>query len=178
MTLYPAGQEPDYWDPDPSVPGYRFALGRVSGSSPDAPPLIAVCMNPSHAREDRSDKTVNRLIEASEDHKYSGWIMLNLYPERSPKPSELGQFDATLSAENKEAIAKVLSLFNAMEVLGAWGDLQTETLRAAKRDLLPHLALLGVQVFTLDSLTTKGNPRHPSPRGSYLPMLGPKVYVS
>lgn len=104
--------------------------------------------------------------------------MLNLYPERSPKPSALGPFDATLSAANKEAIARVLSRFKATEVLGAWGDLKNDTLRAAKRDLLPHLALLGARVFTLDSLTTNGNPRHPSPQGSYLPMLGPKVYLS
>lgn len=135
-------------------------------------------MNPSHAREDQSDKTINRLIRASEQNGYAGWIMLNLYPARSPKPSELKSFDPALSAVNKEAITRVLARFKEAEVLGAWGNLTKETLRLTKLDLLPMIALLGVRVFTLDPLTARDNPRHPSPRGSYLPMLGPKVYLT
>lgn len=135
-------------------------------------------MNPSHAREDQSDKTINRLIQASEELGYAGWIMLNLYPERSPKPSALAPFDLALSAANRDAIARVLARYGATEVLGAWGNLTNSTLRQAKLDLLPMLAGLGVRMFTLDPLTAAGNPRHPSPQGGFLPMLGPKVYLT
>lgn len=177
VIAYPAGSEPDFWDPKPEQSGYRFALGNIAHATAASPPLIAICMNPSHARAKQSDGTVNRLILASEDNGYPGWVMLNLYPERSPKPSGLAPFDAALSAANKAAITQVLTRFRATEVLGAWGNHPIGTLRQARDDVLPMLATLGVRVFTLDSLTGKGNPRHPNPQGSYLPMLGPKVYL-
>lgn len=178
MIAYPINQEPDLWDPNPSQPAYRFALGNVGRATSKTPPLISMCMNPSHAREDQSDKTINRLILASEVMGYAGWIMLNLYPERSPNPRALSPFDPSLSAENLAAIARVLARFRTTEVLGAWGNLPHATLRRARLDVLPMLARLGVGVFTLDPLTRVGNPRHPSPQGSVLPMVGPKVYLS
>ena len=76
------------------------------------------------------------------------------------------------------AIARVLARYEATEVLGAWGNLTNATLRRARLDLMTMLAGLGVRVFTLDPLTKEGNPRHPSPQGGYLPMLGPKVYLT
>ena len=100
MIEYPTGHEPDFWEPDPGVQSHRFALGSTSGSSAGGPPLIAIGMNPSHAAEAQADKTVKRLIEASVHHGYAGWVILNLYPERSPKPSRLSAFDASLSAMN------------------------------------------------------------------------------
>ena len=178
VIAYPTGQEPDLWDPNPGQSGYRFALGNAALATSKNPPLIAICMNPSHAREDQSDKTINRLIQASEELGYAGWIMLNLYPERSPKPSTLSAFDPALSAANKFAITQVLARFETTEVLGAWGNLTHATLRQAKLDVLPILAGLGVRVFTFDPPTKEGNPRHPSPQGRYLPMHGPKVYLA
>lgn len=178
MIPYPAGHEPDLCDPDPGQSSHRFALGNTARATLANPPLIAICMNPSHAREGQSDKTINRLIRASEELGYGGWIVLNLYPERSPKPSSLAPFNLALSTANRDAIARVLARYRATEVLGAWGTLTNPTLRKAKLDLLPMLAALGVRVFTLDPLTDRGNPRHPSPQGGFLPMFGPKVYLT
>lgn len=177
MIAYPPGHEPDHWSPNPGQLSHRFALGSTAGATSTNPPLIAICMNPSNAREDQSDATINRLIRASKDHGYAGWIMLNLYPERSPKPSELKKFDPVLSAANTAAIAQVLARYEATEVLGAWGNLTHLTLRRAKLDVLSTLAKLGTRVFTFDPLTNDNNPRHPNPRGPALPMLGPKVYL-
>lgn len=178
MIRYPTGQEPDFWDPVPEQNDFRFALGRTAGSSIASPPLVAICMNPSHAKKMEADKTVRRLIEASQQHRYAGWVMLNLYPERSPKPRNLSDFDPGLSAENCAAIERVLAKHGATEVLGGWGNLPHPTLRRAKLDVLALLARLGVRVFTFDSLTDPGNPRHPSPPGRPLPMLGPKAYLT
>lgn len=178
MIAYPTGHEPDFWDPVPEENDFRFALGRTAGSSTASPPLIAICMNPSHARRREADKTVRRLIEASQHHRYAGWVMLNLYPERSPKPSDLTDFDAGLSAENCAAIERVLAKHGATEVLGGWGNAPHPTLRRARLDVLTLLGRLRVRVFTFDSLTKPGNPRHPSPPGNPLPMLGPKVYLT
>ena len=175
---YPAGQEPDFWEPNPEIRSHRFALGNVAGVATGTQPLIVIGMNPSHAQKSQSDRTVNRVIEASERHGYTGWIMLNLYPERSPKPSKLLPFDPTLSALNCAAIDQVLQRHGASEVLGAWGNAPHSTLKRAKLDLDAMLAQIHVRVFTWDRTTKSGNPRHPSPPGRPLPMLGPKVYLT
>lgn len=178
MIKYPAGHEPDYWEPSPGVPSHRFTLGRTGTSSAGAPPLIAVGMNPSHAQETQADRTVNRVIEASTQHGYAGWIMLNLYAERSPKPRGLSAYDAALSAQNCAAIEQVLLRYGTTEVFGAWGNMPHPTLRRANLDVLALLDRMNVRVFTWDPLTKLGNPRHPSPPGRPLPMLGPKRYLN
>lgn len=178
MIKYLPGHEPDLWEPDPAASSHRFALGSVSRASAGAPPLIAICMNPSHASATQADRTVNRLIEASVRHGYAGWIMLNLYPERSPKPCGLSVYDAGLSALNCAVIEQVLLRHGATEVLGGWGNMPHRTLKLAKLDVQSMLDRMGVRVFTWDPLTKQGNPRHPSPPGQPLLMLGPKVYMS
>jgi hypothetical protein len=135
-------------------------------------------MNPSYADDQITDRTVNRIIRASIDHGYSGWIMLNLYPERATRPRELQPYDAKLSAANCAVIAEVLRGHGVTEVLGAWGGLTHPTIRHAKRDVLAQLAMLGVKLFSLDSLTSGNEPRHPTPRTGPLPMRGPKHYLT
>lgn len=104
--------------------------------------------------------------------------MLNLYPERSPKPSALSAYDRELSARNCAAIEQVLLEHGVHEVLGAWGNMPHLTLRRAKPDVQALLDRMGVRVFTWDPLTKAGNPRHPSPPGRALAMLGPKTYLT
>lgn len=180
MISYPIGQEPDFWEPNPARPAHRFALGRLAGSSLASPPLIVIGMNPSYARETESDKTVNRVIRASEEISgYEGWLMLNLYPERSPKPSTLAAYDAGLSSANCDAIEHVLLQLGSSEVMGGWGNMGgSATLKRALLDVRARLDGLGIRLFTLDPLTTRRNPRHPHPPGRPLPMLGPKKYLS
>lgn len=178
MIAYPAGQEPDFCDPDPGNDDYRFALGRIGGRSAGSPPLVVIGMNPSHARETESDRTVNHVIDVSM-REHSGWLMLNLYPERSPKPKALKPYDAALSAANCQAIEHVLGLVGATEVLGAWGNMGgSATLRRALPDVLNLLERMGVKAYTLDPLLKTGNPGHPHPPGRPRPMLGPKLYLS
>ncbi len=178
MIEYLPGHQPDFWEPDPEMQTHRFALGSASRATGTAPPLIAIGMNPSHAAQTYADRTVNRIIEASVRHGYSGWVMLNLYPERSPSPSQLSAYEPGLSALNCASIERVLARHTTTEVLGAWGNMPHRTLKRAKLDVQSLLDRMGVRVFTWDPLTNKGNPRHPSPPGRPLPMLGPKRYVS
>lgn len=103
--------------------------------------------------------------------------MLNLYPERSPKPSQLSRLDPALSALNCAAIEQVLLRHGATEVLRAWGNMPHATLKRAKVDVEAMLDRMRVRIFTLDPLTNEGNPRYPSPPGRPLPMLGPKLYL-
>ena len=117
-------------------------------------------------RSGESDRTINRLIAASDDNGYSGWIMLNLYPERSPKPSRLTAYDPSLSDMNCAAIEEVLQRHGVTEVLGASGNIPHPTLKRARTDVRMLLDRLGVAVFTWGPLTAMGNPRHPSPPGA------------
>lgn len=178
MIKYRAGHAPDFSAPSPGVPSHRFALGNVSRANAAAPPLVVVGMNPSHAAETQADRTVNRVIDASVEHGYGGWIMLNLYPERSPKPKLLSEYDAALSKLNCAAIEQVLLRHRVTEVLGAWGNRPHKTLELAEADVWALFVRMGVRVFTWDPLPVKGNPRHPHPPGRPLPMLGPKVYLN
>lgn len=178
MIAYPCGQEPDFWEPNPADARHRFALGRIAERTPESPPLVVIGMNPSHAHETESDRTVNHVINVS-TREHSGWLMLNLYPERSPKPKALRPFDAGLSAANCAAIEHVLGLVGATEVLGAWGNVGgSKTLKRALPEVRALLNRMGVRVYTLDPLLKTGNPSHPHPPGQPKPMLGPKVYLS
>lgn len=178
MIRYPLGHGPDLWCPDPEVETHRFVLGRVAEASAQAPPFISICMNPSFADQTQSDKTVNRLVKASTDNKYHGWLVLNLYPERATNASNLSPYDPNLSKANCDVIERQLRKFAAREILGAWGDLKHPTLQRAKVDVLDTLDRLGVNLFTFDRLTSGGNPRHPTPRGPALQMIGAKRYLA
>lgn len=175
---YPTGQEPDLWEPSPEVEAHRFVLGRVAQATVAAPPLIAICMNPSTAFSTTSDKTVNRLIRASVDNGQPGWVMLNLYPERATNAADLSTYDSGLSAANCAVIERMLGQFGVTDVLVAWGGLKYETLRLAKTDVLDTLGRLGVTPYTFDGLTVGHEPRHPMPRRKPLVMGGTKRYLS
>jgi hypothetical protein len=178
VMKYLSGYEPTFWDPDPSASTHRFALGHIPASSAGGAPLVTIGMNPSYADDQIADRTVNRVIQASLDHRHAGWIMLNLYPERATQPKDLRPYDGGLSAANCAAIAAVLARHGVTEVLAAWGGLAHPTIRRAKHDVLAHLAALGVGLFSLDPPTRGGEPRHPMPRTGSLPMLGPKRYLT
>ena len=57
---YPLGEEPNLCIPEKYNAYHRFLLGRLGTN-----PLVAICMNPSAANEDYSDRTINRIINAS-----------------------------------------------------------------------------------------------------------------
>ena len=156
---YPKGYEPDYIIPTEYSP-YRFLLGRKGKN-----PLVAICMNPSAARETSSDLTINRIIKTSQKLGMEGWIVFNLYPERATNASTMDAFKQELSDENIKEIKKFLVENNIKEVWGAWGDDKNlNQLIKGKQQSLTMLADIGVKVFYFGTLTRKGNPRHPLQR--------------
>lgn len=174
VIAYPPGETPDHWRPNPATPAHRFVLGRaprIGGS-----PLVVVGMNPSHASDLVSDRTVNRVIEASHDLGYDGWTMLNVYPERSTSPRLLTPFDQGLSDANVQAVLDHLSANRVTEVWGAWGDVPHRTLVLGLADVLAALKQHRVRVFTFGRFTDRGHPRHPSPPGYALDWRQPQTY--
>ena len=156
---YPQGYEPDYVDPQQYC-AYRFGLGKLGND-----PLVAICMNPSAAREESSDKTINRIIAISKMLEKDGWVVFNLYPERATKAWDIKEFNQALSKNNIKHIREFLINNEITEVLGAWGnDNNISALKAGKQDLLSMLKEINVKVFYYGTLTKAKNPRHPLQR--------------
>lgn len=154
-VAYPKGSEPNYIVPA-EYTSYRFALGKNESNT-----LVAICMNPSAAREITSDHTINRIINVSKMLGMDGWMVFNTYPERATDAKNMDAFNQELSNENINEIKKYLIENKISEVWGAWGDIDNiEALVKGKKQLLDMLSQIGVRVFYFGTLTKAGNPRH------------------
>ncbi len=144
--------------------GARFILGEVRGEKP----LIVVGVNPSTANVRYTDPTLRAVKAIAESRETGngddGWIVLNLYPQRTPRPQELHckrcVSDDYIDA-NIAVITAVLKRFPDAPLLAAWGDAVGERAYLAQcRDAI--LKVAGPrQWLCLNKPTRKGNPRHP-----------------
>lgn len=156
---YPKGKEPDYILPI-DYGRYRYALGKIGMN-----PLVVICMNPSAAKEDFSDMTINRIIKASEILNHDGWIVFNLYPERATDARNLEEYSVNVGRDNIEIIRKFLIKHSIDEVWGAWGNTNgIGTLKVAREGILNMLGEINVRVYYFGTLSKEGNPRHPLQR--------------
>ncbi|MDR1605859.1 MAG: DUF1643 domain-containing protein [Streptococcaceae bacterium] len=155
VVPYPENQAPNWVEPSTYQP-YRFGLGKLSKH-----PLVVICMNPSAARDQTSDRTVNRVIAASQKLGYDGWVVFNTYPERATDAGKMADFDPQLSQENLAVIKAFLLKNHIKEVWGAWGDLKYEALKTGRDAILALLAEQEIKVFHFANPTKAGNPRHP-----------------
>ena len=155
IVNYPENQAPNWVEPQLYHP-YRFGIGKVS-----AHPLVAICMNPSAARDQTSDRTVNRVIAASQKLGYDGWVVFNTYPERATDASRMDEFDPVFSQKNIEVITSFLLTNQITEVWGAWGDLKYEALKHGRDAIKEMLQQHGIKIFHFADVTKAGNPRHP-----------------
>ncbi|MCW6662857.1 DUF1643 domain-containing protein [Aerococcaceae bacterium NML190073] len=170
---YPVGQEPTICIPTTYSEHHRFLLGRLGAN-----PLVAVCMNPSAASEAYSDRTINRIITASERLGKDGWIVVNVYPERATNAALLEQFNPALAEQNCAIIIDFLQANRIDEVWGAWGDLHYAPLVEGKQMLLAALKQHHIKIYHFASLSKAGEPRHPLSRAEKLNLSeAGKVYL-
>ncbi|GHU86607.1 hypothetical protein FACS1894153_3970 [Bacteroidia bacterium] len=155
IVKYPIGQEPNFVIPQDYQP-YRFVLGK-NGTNP----LLAICMNPSAAREELSDRTVNIVIKTAEKFGYDGWIVVNLYPERATDSGNMDKFNEELHRKNMEVIANVIDEYHIEKLWGAWGNMPHKNLGRAKKDLMKLLQEKNIKIFHFGKLSKSGNPHHP-----------------
>ena len=125
---YPVGEAPNLCIPQLYNEYHRFLLGKLGKR-----PLVAICMNPSAANEEYSDRTINRIIGASQKLGCDGWIVANVYPERATNAS----------------------------VWGAWGNLGHPSLQKGKDLLLSSFKQNNIRVYSFAPLTKWGQPVHP-----------------
>ncbi len=142
----------------------RFAVG-VSGANP----LYVIGLNPSTADDQKSDRTISKIINFAAINGFDGFVMFNLYPQRTPYPKRLPR-NATMQLvhQNCRYLKKVLTKTEKIFLLAAWGS------SIELRPYLPGcLKLLTKEIksqnttwLKIGSLTKNGHPRHPS-RASY-----------
>lgn len=136
---------------------YRYSLGYFTEK-----PLLCVGVNPSTATPDKLDNTIRSVARIASANKYDGWIMINLYPQRSTNPNDLHvQPITSLMQQNILTIQKILITYNISEIWAAWGTLINKR---------PYLKKCLADIFSLTTpsswvtygnLSKAGHPHHP-----------------
>lgn len=134
----------------------RYALGE-----PGSYNLLVIGLNPSTATPDKPDPTINRIRKIAEKENMEGWIMINLYPLRTPKPDELPfEIDEKIAQKNIEVIKWLEEKYWIHSVYAAWGS------NIEKRGYLVDECQKIVDSIHTESWFTRGrtkygHPKHP-----------------
>lgn len=142
----------------------RYALGQQGQWM-----LCAVGLNPSTADDQKPDQTLSKLLGFAERNGFDGFLMLNLYPQRTPYPQKLHKrAQKKYLNENLRQIESVLKKVEAGAFLAAWGgDIQIRPyLAKSLQQLLSLTTTSRLPWLRIGSFTKAGHPRHPS-RAAY-----------
>jgi len=137
----------------------RFILGETGKK-----PLVCIGINPSTAEPNNLDRTLANVKRFSELKEYDGWLMLNVYPQRSTDPHGLhSQLDKKLHSLNLDYIAEYLSKSEAVDIWAAWGTLITKRkyLPDALRDIVETIKEIEVRWVKIGQVSKDGHPHHP-----------------
>ena len=142
---------------------YRYLLGEIGKR-----PLVCVGLNPSIAWRDQLDNTLKRVRNIAMNGGYSGWMMLNLYPQRATHPRDLAnRRDVEWMNCNYRVIDNVFrqirEVCGYVDVWCAWGGIVRK--RSYLCDCVRNLADVGsrysVTWLRRGKETKKGDPHHP-----------------
>ena len=96
---------------------------------------------------------------------FDSFVMLNVYPLRTPKIEELpAEIDSNLHEQNISHIVEEISKIENPSILVAYGNSisKKKYLRLCLKDILKELTQFkGAKFIQLGDLTKAGNPRHP-----------------
>ena len=154
---------------------WRYLLG-TRGEKP----LVCVGINPSTARPDALDPTLQSVQRIALNNGYDSFIMYNVYAQRATDPGDMEKaFNPSLHEENLRAFRYALSLSERPSVWAAWGNIieARPFLKQCARDLLPLAAEAGAVWLRCGPVSKKGHPHHPlylradEPLVPYDPML-------
>lgn len=144
-------------NPDNSA---RFALG-MAGKNP----LFVIGLNPSTADDKKPDMTITKIRTFAKNANFDGFVMLNLYAQRTPFPDQLDiKLNTSLHQENMQHIVQCLEAYKHCSILAAWGA--TLAVRPYVSQCLSEIKTtidhLSVTWLKIGDLTQGGHPRHPS----------------
>lgn len=125
--------------------------------------LIVIGFNPSTADSRKKDPTMGSVLYHAGNNGYDGFVMLNLYPLRSPSPNKLPkEMDITLHSENIHYIKYILDKYPDADILLAYGDLikKRKYMRQNVQEIQTLLKECSRRALCLYKLKS-GNPKHP-----------------
>lgn len=140
---------------------YRYVLG-TKGKYP----LICVGVNPSTARPDQLDRTLQSVQRIAQANGFDSFVMVNLCAQRATSPDDLSvEPDEGLHRENLQAIGWVLEQAGKNPaVWAAWGTLVNSRgyLTGYLRDIVALGQRFGVRWHYAGSRSkVKDHPHHP-----------------
>ena len=140
---------------------YRYCL---IGNKKAKKPLIVVGLNPSTADNEKPDPTMRRVISFMESNGYDGFLMINLYPLRTPSPKELKKYgiDKEIHQLNLQKIQSYLKNISNPNVLLGFGSkiLYIPELKKCFKDIVSTCNVYKVNWLCLKK-TKAGHPSHP-----------------
>ena len=139
---------------------YRYILGTKGDH-----PLICIGINPSTAKPDDLDRTLQSVERIALGNGYDSFMMFNVYAQRATSPDDMEiVFNDKMHEENMKAFRNILSLSKRPpDVWAAWGAI------IEKRDYLAKCVLdmvkageeFGAKWYTCGKRSIKGHPHHP-----------------
>ena len=139
----------------------RYVLGELGQKN-----MLIFGINPSSARPGQPDPTIRKVRTILANNGYDGWIMMNIYPQRTAKPETLTA-DDSLIKNNLEVLKFVLDNLSVSAVWYAWGNAVDELpavkelLRRSLQQITSEVKLRWLECYHYGKLTKMGNPRHP-----------------
>ena len=137
----------------------RFVLGNINKN-----PLFVIGLNPSTADENKPDPTITKVMGFAEGNGFDSFVMLNLYPQRATKPSDLAIDICEINhGKNITEIENILNSVSKPKILASWGE------KIRERKYLSH-CIKSIHEVTknknaewlkIGELTKSGHPRHP-----------------
>lgn len=137
----------------------RYILGEFGTN-----PLICVGVNPSTATPEKLDPTLRNVKKFAELNNYDGWLMLNLYPQRTTDPNRLHQKRSPeLHRQNLQFLQLYLREYKEICIWAAWGTLinKRSYLKDCLDDIVKQIGDYKSKWITIGRTSKEGHPHHP-----------------
>ena len=138
---------------------YRYILG-TRGQRP----LICVGINPSTARPDALDPTLQSVSRIAQANGFDSFLMFNVSAQRATDPNDMERaLFLPIHRENMRAFDYALSLSDAPTVWAAWGTIieKRPYLPGCLRDMAAIAARRSARWVCCGACSKKGHPHHP-----------------
>lgn len=152
------------YEPTKTNHSLRFILGTKG-----IKPLFVIGLNPSTADDRTPDPTMRRVYGNAIRNGWDSFVMLNLYPQRTPYPIELPRrMNKEIHLDNLSNITSLFEKYKGVSILCAWGGdiLIRPYLKTCLTEIISVIQDKDIKWLKIGDLTKNRHPRHPS-RGGY-----------
>ena len=104
------------------------------------------------------------MVRIATHNGYSGYLMLNVYPQRATNPEDLHKrINKAYHRQNVDAIVQAIHKYKVDTLWLAYGDLidHRKYFQRCLQEIYEALEIFDLNYVVAGTLTAKGNPRHP-----------------